>query len=372
MIKVLSKDKSPYLLTKNKHIRDVSFVLASLLRSGYLGASEILRETGNMIPEFRNEFGIAAKEISVKGLSFSEALKGIYPPELIPAIRSGEESGGLDKVLQQLWEAAKIQEEVNKSLKKLITPAALIVFGILINFAFMAFLVPTVYLNMAQGVPKDFVPNPGVRFGLFLNDLVLQNWPYILAALVVIGGLLASRFSQYHHRKSFINWGIAQMIRIRYLGVAYANLKFGLFAKYLEIVSLAGLDIERRISLVEPLIPKAIGKGLALFKKEMINEGLNRASSFEGRDENDPRHSSIQWPPYIRIAFAQSGEEGNMSASMNAYGKVMVEDGTERLNLAIHRLNIVCLLIIGLLVAIPMGFLYATMLQVVAFRLQAM
>lgn len=47
---------SDRLIRTTKDLRDASFLLRNLFKTGSLGADEILREAGNMVPKWRTQF----------------------------------------------------------------------------------------------------------------------------------------------------------------------------------------------------------------------------------------------------------------------------------------------------------------------------
>lgn len=355
----------------NNDLRDLSFVFRNLFKTGSLSASEILFQTGNMVPKFRAVLHAGAKQISSKGWSLSKSLEAVFPPETMPAIRAGEESGRLGSVFDQIWRTAKIQEEINKVLSGLVFPVALIGVGILVSLAFFIFLVPMQFRMLSKGTPADYDPGWSIRTSLAMNDFIMNNIEFtslcVTAAAVGIAVLLT--------RQSVREWVsdlvVKILISIRPLGEAYANLKFGIMAQYLQIVSLAGLDADRRIDLVIDVLPVPLRQGIMMFRSEVISRGIGYAANPEGRHADDPRHSTIQWPLYIRLAFRQS-EEGSWDEPMREFGDVMLEDGKERLKRLIETMKIISIMIVALLLIIPVALLYGTLGEVLTMRMRMM
>ncbi|MBF6615621.1 MAG: type II secretion system F family protein [Candidimonas sp.] len=355
----------------NNDLRDVSFVLRNLFKTGSLSASEILFQTGNMVPRFRAQLHAGAKQISGKGWTLSRSLEALFPPETMPAIRAGEESGKLDSVFDQIWRTAKIQEEINKVLNGLILPFALIGVGVLVSLAFFVFLVPSQYRLLAGGAPDSYDPGPSIRTALYLNDAVMLNLELAIISLIV----LAIGVCVLVMRSGFRDWVsdvvVGFLISIKPLGEAYANLKFGIMAQYLQIVSLAGLDADKRVDLVIDVLPIPLRQGIIMFRSEMLNRGIGVAANPEGKPDDDPRHSTIQWPLYIRLAFRQS-EEGTWDEPMREFGEVMLEDGKDKLKRLIETLKVISIVVVALLLIIPVGLLYGTLGEILTMRMRMM
>lgn len=355
----------------NNDLRDLSFVFRNLFKTGSLSASEILFQTGNMVPKFRAVLHAGAKQISSKGWSLSKSLEAVFPPTTMPAIRAGEESGKLGAVFDQIWRTAKIQEEINKVLSGLIFPVALIGVGIIVSLAFFIFLVPMQFRMLSRGTPADYDPGISIRTSLAMNDFIMANFELtaLCTSAVVIG--VAVLVTQQSFREWVSDLTVRALIAIRPLGEAYANLKFGIMAQYLQIVSLAGLDADRRVDLVIDVLPVPLRHGILMFRSEMLGRGIGYAANPEGRHQDDPRHSTIQWPLYIRLAFRQS-EEGSWDEPMREFGDVMLEDGKERLKRLIETMKIISTMIVALLLIIPVGLLYGTLGEVLTMRMRMM
>ncbi|MDU4254438.1 type II secretion system F family protein [Pseudomonas sp.] len=356
-------------IQSNADLRDVSFVFRNLYKTGSLSATEILIQTGKIMPKFRNIMHAGAKQITTKGWTLSQALEQLFPPHAMPAIRAGEESGRLTQVFDQIWMTAKVQEEINKVLRGLLSPVILIFIGILVALVFFVFLVPVQFEKMAKGAPHDYVPNMAIRASLELNKFIMTNWQMSVMVVVVFVIALAAILSRPSVQQALSDFVVRVICSFDQLGVAYANLKFGVMAHYLQIVSMAGLDADKRIDLVIDVLPVPLRKAIVLFRSEMLVKGIAWSTEPEGKREDDPRNSPIQWPYYIRLAFHQANE-GSWEEPMRAFGEVMLEDGKEKIKRQIAALQIVAYVSVGLLVTIPIGLLYSTLGEILTMRMR--
>lgn len=358
-----------HIVRTTKELRDASFLLRNLFKTGSLGADQILHEAGNMAPKWRTQFHAASKLITTRGIAFHIAVKSIFGPKELSAIRAGEESGKLYDVFDQLWESAKTQQQINKVMKGLITPVAVMFGAVIISIVFFLTLVPNLVRNLV-GTVKDFQPSPPIRAAISSQEWVVANaaTASVIAGLLVfvITGLLASR----NVRDNISDFVIRTCIKIEVFGVAYSHLKFGFVAKYLEIVSLAGVPADERLVIVLDLIPEPIRNGFEKFKLEVIEKGIKGAAGGEGKPDGDPRKSLVQWPPYFQLALFQSHESGEWSEPMREYGTVLVQDGKDRLEGIIKILTNVSILIAGVLLLIPVSLMYGTMGEILILRMR--
>lgn len=356
-------------ITSNTELRDVSFVLRNLFRVGSLSAADILKEAGNMMPKYRAQLHAGSSQISNSGWAFSDAVKSIFPSNTMSAIKAGEESGKLESIFDQIWKSAKTQDEINKVLRGLLMPAVLIIAGVVISVGFFLVLIPLVYAQLAQGAPKDFVPNIMIAKSVEAHNWVVANPEITLFTTIGVLGGLVLWLSRASTRDALVNFIVENMIKFKPVGIAYSYLKFGIMAQYLQIVSMAGLNADRRIDLVIDVLPEPLRHGIRAFRAEVFTAGLAPAASAENRSEDDPRTSETQWPSYIRLAFAQCAE-GNWEIPMREFGSVLIEDGTERMKRQIAVLQNISFAVVGLLVVIPLGLLYTTMGEVLTMRMQ--
>lgn len=353
----------------NADLRDIAFVLRNLFMVGSQSAADVLKEAGNMMPKFRAQLHAGSSQISSSGWSFSEAVKSIFPENTMAAIKAGEESGKLEEVFDQIWRTSTTQDEINKVLRGLLMPAILIVVGVFISVGFFLVLIPFVYESLAQGAPKDFKPNIAITKSVEMHNWVAANPEMFMFAVGGVLGALVLWLSRESSRDALMDFTIRNIIKVKPIGVAYSHLKFGIMAQYLQIVSMAGLNADRRIDLVTDVLPEPLRHGMRAFRAEVFLKGLAAAASAEDRHEGDPRTDDVQWPPYIRLAFAQCNE-GNWESPMREFGNVLIEDGKEKMKRQITTLQNLSFAIVGLLAVVPISLLYTTMGQVLTMRMQ--
>lgn len=343
----------------NAALRDVAFVLYSLFRVGSLSATEILKEAGDLLPQHRTTLHEGARSILMRGTTFTEAVSGLFPPTILTVVRAGDEAGSLDKVFYQIWQTSKTQVEIEKLLGKLRMPAVIAGFGLVIVLAFMCFLIPNIYSSFANTAPPNYKPSAVITWSLAANEIVTTNPMGIAFGVLVFIISIIVLFNNDSVKASLGNQLVKAAIRFPGLGRAYANLRFGVVAKYIEIVSAAGLDSNRRIDLVLDVLPGPMRRGLVAFRSEMFTKGISAAATSEGRAPTDPRTSEVLWPRYFQLAFAQANE-GDWETPMREFGGVMIEDGKENIAKQIQSLQIVSLIIVGICVMVPMSILYIT------------
>lgn len=358
------------LIKNNKHLRDTAFNLRNLFSTGYLDPGQILEECARMDESLRIELFAASKKITNNGLSFAQAVTPIFAERELQAIVAGEASGKLLAVFDQIWKAAKIQEEINKVLRGLINPLLMMLAGVLVALGFFVFLIPSVFNSLASGAPMGYEPGYAIRASLATREWLELHYEWVLLGLIVVTAVFFTYFSKSANRAKLSTRILTRLIKFDIVGLPYAHLQFGLAAKYLEIVSMAGLDMQVRIRLVVQLLPDALRPGLRLFLRDFETKGMKEAARSENRPVDDPRSSKVFWPTYWRLAFSQAHETGLMEEPMRENGNVMILDGTEKLQGLIKWLYAIALICNGVLILIPVSLLYGTMGEILIMRMR--
>lgn len=366
----LPSDSQVSAIRTNRQLRDLSFAFRNLMWSGRLPSSQVLAEVANMIPEFKGLLLAGSERIKSRGESFAEAVGEIFPPAELAAIRAGEHAGGIPKVFDQIWRASKIKGEINKAMKGLITPAVIIALSLLVSLGFFLFLIPTLVANLQSSSNNS--PGGLIQSATSSQRWLVEHWLLVSAIGTASAFAIAAYFSRPQARDSFVNGFLSLAIKFKPFGFAYSNLKFGLVAKYLQIVTEAGVSIDVRMRLVNEMLPIPLRPAMLQFRVEMEAHGINAAASIERRAATDPRLNPVLWPTYFRIALTQGSETGDIAEPMAEYGEVMIEDGKERTHLLVKTLTNLSLVVAGILILLPVTLMYSSMGEMLMARFRAM
>lgn len=367
----MTPSKGMARVTKNSELRDVSFVFRNLFKTGSISASDIMKNAADMLPKHREHLLAARHAINTKGETFSDALGDLFDESVTTIIKAGEASGTLPHVFDRIWSNAKTQIEIDKAISKLNMPIAITAVAVVVSFLMMLLLVPYIYKSQASSVPPDFEPFIVVKISLWLNEVVMGNLTAFMIAGGVISGAILIAFTRPEVVNASKNILVKIIIRNNFLGKPFSSLKFGVLAQYIEIVSSAGLDADKRIDLVLKSLPEPLRPGLLSFRRDFLIRGMKFAARPEGKPEHDPRHSEVLWPTYIRLAFTQA-DEGDWSGPMREFGEVLIDDGKENIQLRIQSLMVFAYITAGLLMVIPYLSIYSVMGQLMQINLQNM
>lgn len=366
----MSNTKTEKAIRTNRELMEVSFIFRNLYKAGNLSAAEIMVEAGNMLPRFKGILNAGAKKINTSGMKISKALESVFPQNVMPAIVAGEEAGSLDHVFDQIWQTSKTQESINKVLRGLRTPFGLMLTAMVIGITFYLVLVPQLYEAIRHGLPSKYSPPVVVSMALHSNQFIQEWWVAILGCISLVGFGVSAYFASEVNRKKLENYLITMLLRMKGVGYAYSLLKYGITARYFEIVSSAGLSMDEQIKYVVKTLPEPLQPALIAFGRDMGRLGMQKASDNQRREEGDPRANPTLWPAYMRLAFRQAHQTGSITEPMREYGMVMVDDGREKIEKAINTLNTIGLALTGIAVTAPLSMVYTVLGSVLTAHLQ--
>lgn len=130
------------------------------------------------------------KEIQ-KGKSFSEALseyEDIFSKMFISVIKLSEETGQIEENLDILISQFKKEKELKSEvIGALIYPAVITFAMLLVGVAMLILVVPQLTTTF-ESVQMD-LPAP-TRFFMWLGDVVVESWYFLLLIIIFLGGLL--------------------------------------------------------------------------------------------------------------------------------------------------------------------------------------
>jgi type II secretory pathway component PulF len=259
--------------------------LSSLIRSGItlIRALEVLsKQTQN--PYFSWVISEMEKEVR-DGRTLSGAMQrfpNIFSSLYANMIRSGEEGGILDKVLEKLAEYGDKNEEIrSKITSALIYPVLLIILGAGTVFVLLTFFMPRL-INLFEGLGQR-LPIP-TQILLTVGSFLQSNWVWILVVVAIVIALLRRRTIS-EKEKFIVDW---VMLRIPVIGEFIRKENVSRFTRSLSLLLKAGLSIFKSIEVIAPTLSSRIYQDRLSFIKDKIVQGASLARSMEEAKEFSP------------------------------------------------------------------------------------
>lgn len=321
--------------------------LAALLRTGLDLDASLLR-LQRMMPSRKDELEAMAAEVA-RGRRLSQVARNILPDEVIAVIVTGEQSGGIVAVLEEIRATLETRVEIQKAMSQLYRPVALLVFGIVVFLGFAVGVIPSMVeatSKMAQG--KAVEPNALLVVMMWVSVGISSNWQYLLAGLAVGSVVLAVMMRDESSRATLYGF----VLSVPILGKALINMHFSLWARYLAMMVKAGYsDMPRALSITARTVPLALRDGLELFRQDIsLGRGLGAASDVDKLPDDDPRQ---KWPAFLQVALLISEKSGETDSQLLMSSEYMLEDSKIAINRILDATKLIAMLMIALSAGLP-------------------
>ncbi|OQA30873.1 MAG: Type II secretion system protein F [Betaproteobacteria bacterium ADurb.Bin341] len=254
------------------------FQLEMLMRAGVpiLTALSDMRDTTDSV-ESRNLAAGLHEKIEA-GATLGEAIAGypgVFSEVIINLIRSGEVTGQLPEVLNEIVRSLKWQDELLAQTKKLMMyPAFVMVVIGGVVFFLMIYLVPQLVgfiTNMGQQVPIQ------TRVLIWVSNLFVHYWWAILAAPVLLGSGLAALARS---SPSFRYRLHALQLRIPYLGAILKKLILARFADTFALMYRTGIPLIEGLVYCQRISGNVVIQHSIARARERITNGTPISESF--------------------------------------------------------------------------------------------
>lgn len=186
------------------------------------------------------------------GKHFSKALEEyphVFGESFIALIRAGEESGEMDRVLLDLTESLKWQDELYAQTKKAITtPAFMVLVVIALVFFMMLYLVPQMtefITSMGQQLPAHTL------LLIAVSDFFVTHWPWLIALPLVS---LVAISNAIKHSAAARLYADRLKLRLPVIGPVIKKLLLARFASYFALLYGAGIPILRCMEISRDIV----------------------------------------------------------------------------------------------------------------------
>ncbi len=247
-------------------------------------------------PKFKNVLAETREAVN-EGASLADAM-GAYPKIFsdlyVNMIRSGEQSGALDVVLQRLADFTEAQADLkNKVLFAMIYPTVVMGIMAIVVAVMFKFVIPKITIIFEQ--TKQTLPII-TRVVIGLSDF-LKGPGGLLVLVVLIGSFFGMRY--YVRTPSGREWWHNFLLKLPVIGKITRNIAISRFCKTLSTLLLSGVPLLRAMEIVEKVVSNEVLAQAIHTARENITEGASIA---------DPLKASGVFPPFV-IQMIASGEQ---------------------------------------------------------------
>lgn len=336
---------------KRRELIDFTLSLGQLLGAGVpmMEALEDLRESLES-GYFREMVSSLIDRID-SGQRLSEAMASfpnVFSASYLSLIRAGEESGEMGRVLEELYDSLRWQDEMIAQTKKALSYplfVAVVLTGVI--FFLMIYLVPqlTAFIsNMGQEIPFYTLALIAV------SDFFVANWQVLLLVPLMLFPLL--RFLVRHDPRMQRLWDSLKL-RTPVLGAILMKISLARFLNNLALMYAAGVPVTDALKTASLAVDnRVVREGLEATEKAM-SEGKGLYEAFTG---------AAMFPSMVLRMIKVGETSGDLSGSLaNAiyFYKRDVTESIGRLQTLIEPIMTVILgLILGWVMISVMGPIY--------------
>jgi type II secretory pathway component PulF len=270
------------------------------------------------------------------GATFSDALNkhaAFFPSLYVNLIKTGEASGRLDDVLDELDRFLSKEEEFKMHVKTALAyPTLMILVGACVIFVLFSYVIPKL-----SAIFADFdyqLPLPTqimLKVSGFFNS---WWWTMVLGAGVLMGVLM--RMSKSPEGRARLDW---MRLRIPVVAGLTSRQSLARFCRTLSLLMRSGLPVFQALQVSIPTLENAVYmKEMEGVKKEVL-EGVSLSSSMK----------KISFLPSFLVQMVSVGEEGGrLESVLNEVANIYTQETDEKLKVITALLEPMIILVLGL------------------------
>ena len=320
--------------------------MATLLRSGI----PLLRGLIVLSEQTKDRYlshvlNIIAEKVK-NGQSLSSSLiafPNVFSPFYVSMVKSGEDSGALDKSLARVSDYYQKQMRLNAKVRAaLVYPVLVLGIGILTIFFVFTNVMPRIVpilLNLNTELPLP------TKMLIGMSSFMKSNWMWLALAVVIF----ALIFHRAMKNKIFRRYLSKAKLKLPIFGNLIYKSELARFVRALEISLENGIPIINAISISVPILNEV-----------SIKERLNTCvKSLEvGESMSKTFKDSAVFPPFVINLVSVGEESGNLSEVLSEVAGSFEEDCGDAVTIMVNLLEPVMVLGIGLVV----GFIVSAVL----------
>jgi len=239
-----------------------------------------------------------------KGSTLSDGMKKfpkVFSGIFVSMVRSGEESGGLPKVLSEVGVTLKKSYDLNKKIKgAMMYPSIILSAIVLIAILMMIYVVPTLtktFKDLGTELPGS------TQFIIWLSDTISQNVLLVFLGLfAVVFGFIS--FAKLKFTQKYFD---AIVLKIPFVGNLIKEINTARTARTLSSLLSSGVDLSKALAITEDVLQNIYYKRLIRQSIEAIEKGVALSVLFK-------EHTNLY--PVMMGEMMEVGEETGKLSTM--------------------------------------------------------
>ena len=337
-------------------------IIGPQLEAGY-SIVQVIERMATIQPVHEDEW----KKITLalkRGEPLSKNLDGLWPENIIQAIKSGEDSGRLVDVFKYVVIVMEQQQRVKSTFFQLIYPFGIIGFAFIVFLFFMAYVLP--YMRKNIGIETDTAAG-FISIMFWISDILSQTLPgnEIFYLSITLAGSLAMYWllTKTTFRESVVEFCIGIPVIGRHLTYIF----FGIWAHYVSLLYASGaFDLKKTLTTPINNLPRRFHESVKDMVRVASKVGVPESLNLKKIPLEDQRH---HWPQHIITAFINGYDTGKMDDAMKLAAGLLMKEGFDGIIRDIVVLKTCAIVFAGFMTITPflpyflqMGFAYQTLI----------
>ncbi len=243
---------------------------------------------------------IQVRESIREGSNLAEALaqhRRVFSNLFINMVRAGEASGALPVVMMRLAEFSERELDTRKRVtSKMYYPLFMLIIGVLVLFALLTYVVPTVttiFVNMRQTLPWPTLVL--IRVSTFLKTF----W-WVIALGVLVIAVMAQRYKRtVRGTQAFDTW----KIRMPLFGKLFLKMAMSRFTRTFGMLLRSGISLLDALEISRAVVDNSVLAAAIATAKDRISEGADIAG---------PLKASGFFPPLVSHMISIGERSGQL------------------------------------------------------------
>lgn len=315
-------------------------LLATLMNAGLPLVGALLSLSEQLTHPALKRFVVDIKERVEQGSSLAKALAAypkVFPRLYVNMVTSGEASGTLDSVLENLADYYEAQLELRRKVSSALTyPALMFSFCIIVVLLLVAFVVPGIVEIFIK--QKLTLPLP-TQIVIAFSDLVIGYW--WLLALIVVGVVVGIK--RYYATERGRDNLDRLILRLPIIGGLYRKVATARVASTLATLLNGGVELLGALDIVKNIVGNVHMRRALEEARDGVREGRNLSKELS---------KSGYFPPLLCQMVGIGEKSGRLETMLNKAGKTFTSEANASISGLTSLLEPFMILFLGLIVFI--------------------
>lgn len=241
-----------------------------------------------------------------QGQSLAQALARhakVFDPVFIAIVRSGESTGKLDVVLDQLATRLELSQEFNSKVKSaMYYPVFVLATMVVIIFLMMIYIIP----NLKSVFTENNIQLPlATRMIIAMSNFTVKFW---WLEIIILAGLITAGYFFFHSRRGGSLWD-RMKIRLPFFSQLFILIYMSRFCRTISMLTGAGVPIIETIAITSDVIQNRIYS----LKLKNVTAQVERGIPMSVPLQQEPK----LFPPMVSEMILVGEQTGKMAQILN-------------------------------------------------------